>query len=417
MDIVRTAVEERTVDKGLLIRVAAAKLGCSLLQRLLRIAELSLVDPINHSIKCFYSKHFFHAMARLDVPTFDDSLVQRQLEQSMSPNSSSSIAWDAVSTLIRVIRIIVQVASQTSVLATVLRSQPDGIVLCSLSLIRTFFQWRSWSPILHQRGTWAATTTNRDYIRMEGLKRVVNNPEHRQELVAGGMWSYLLDLYHRSSDSVGDNAQPFNDALRVYRRSRFHFGSFAQDMIAELPQIVFTLRAVRYPASIPISLVSLNLITQTTDSFLSTLVNLFSATSSVAEQLLGVRKLYEVSEIRNRVTDGTTPFPENSTSLGLGISIEFRNVSFKYPESQSYALKNVSFKIERGQLCVIVGKNGSGKSTILKLIARLYDPTEGEIFIDNHDIKTLRLDDLRRAMSVLFQDYTHFPLSVSTGFQ
>lgn len=61
---------------------------------------------------------------------------------------------------------------------------------------------------------------------------------------------------------------------------------------------------------------------------------------------------------------------------------------------------------------VIVGANGSGKSTILKLIARLYDPVEGEILIDGRDIRRLRLDDLRRATSVLFQDYTHFPLSV-----
>lgn len=57
--------------------------------------------------------------------------------------------------------------------------------------------------------------------------------------------------------------------------------------------------------------------------------------------------------------------------------------------------------------------NGSGKSTILKLICRIYDPTEGTIFVDNRDIKTLRLADLRAAMSILFQDYTHFPLSVS----
>lgn len=61
---------------------------------------------------------------------------------------------------------------------------------------------------------------------------------------------------------------------------------------------------------------------------------------------------------------------------------------------------------------VIVGANGSGKSTILKLIARLYDPAEGQILIDGRDIQQLQLDDLRRATSVLFQDYTHFPLSV-----
>jgi ABC-type multidrug transport system fused ATPase/permease subunit len=63
-------------------------------------------------------------------------------------------------------------------------------------------------------------------------------------------------------------------------------------------------------------------------------------------------------------------------------------------------------------LQVIVGTNGSGKSTILKLVSRIYDPIEGTIFIDNRDIKTLKLADLRDAMSILFQDYTHFPLSV-----
>ena len=62
---------------------------------------------------------------------------------------------------------------------------------------------------------------------------------------------------------------------------------------------------------------------------------------------------------------------------------------------------------------VIIGSNGSGKSTILKLAARIYDPTEGTILLDGQDIKTLRLVDLRRAMAILFQDYTHFPLSVS----
>ncbi|KAG2136206.1 P-loop containing nucleoside triphosphate hydrolase protein, partial [Suillus cothurnatus] len=61
---------------------------------------------------------------------------------------------------------------------------------------------------------------------------------------------------------------------------------------------------------------------------------------------------------------------------------------------------------------VVVGVNGSGKSTILKLISRIYDPTEGTILIDGRDIKTFRLADLRAAMSILFQDYTQFPLSM-----
>ena len=64
---------------------------------------------------------------------------------------------------------------------------------------------------------------------------------------------------------------------------------------------------------------------------------------------------------------------------------------------------------------VIVGANGAGKSTILKLTTRLYDPDEGEILFGGHNIRTLKLDDLRRAISVLFQDYTLFPLSVRTS--
>ena len=66
---------------------------------------------------------------------------------------------------------------------------------------------------------------------------------------------------------------------------------------------------------------------------------------------------------------------------------------------------------------VILGSNGSGKSTILKLISRLYDPTEGTIFINGQDIKTLRMEDFRHAMAILFQDYTLFPLTVGLRIQ
>lgn len=59
-----------------------------------------------------------------------------------------------------------------------------------------------------------------------------------------------------------------------------------------------------------------------------------------------------------------------------------------------------------------MGKNGSGKSTILKLVSRLYDPSEGEILIDGYDLRSLKLADLRKAIAVLFQDYSHFPVSV-----
>ena len=91
-------------------------------------------------------------------------------------------------------------------------------------------------------------------------------------------------------------------------------------------QIVFTLRAVQYPASIPISIASLTLINHTATTFSSSLFALFGESFSLAEQFASVRKLYEISTIRNRIVDGQVPFPENQLSLHRGISIEFRQV-------------------------------------------------------------------------------------------
>jgi ABC-type multidrug transport system fused ATPase/permease subunit len=91
-----------------------------------------------------------------------------------------------------------------------------------------------------------------------------------------------------------------------------------------------------------------------------------------------------------------------------------RNVSFKYPGREDFSLQNISFVIKQGQLCVIVGTNGSGKSTIIKLLLRFYDPTEGSVHINGLDIREMNTNDLRDAVSVLFQNFSlmHFSVSI-----
>lgn len=85
-------------------------------------------------------------------------------------------------------------------------------------------------------------------------------------------------------------------------------------------------------------------------------------------------------------------------------SIEFKNVSFKYPGEENYALKNISFKLENGKSLALVGKTGSSKSTILKLIFREYLPDEGEILIDNQPIEKIRINDLSEKTGYVPQD-------------
>jgi len=98
--------------------------------------------------------------------------------------------------------------------------------------------------------------------------------------------------------------------------------------------------------------------------------------------------------------------------------IEFRNVGFRYPESEEWALRGVDLSIRPGEKIALVGHNGAGKTTVIKLLSRLYDPTEGAILIDGIDIRELDPLELRQKIGVIFQDFVryHLPVSENIGF-
>ncbi len=92
--------------------------------------------------------------------------------------------------------------------------------------------------------------------------------------------------------------------------------------------------------------------------------------------------------------------------------VEFRDVSFRYPGSESYALKNVNVKFEIGKHLAVVGQNGSGKTTFIKLLCRLYDPTEGEILLNGIDIRKYNYAEYMAIFSIVFQDFKLFSLKL-----
>lgn len=126
-----------------------------------------------------------------------------------------------------------------------------------------------------------------------------------------------------------------------------------------------------------------------------------------AKKQVGVLELLELSD---EMYKGSLPMEKRSDNE---YHIEFRNVSFKYPVSEEYALKNFSLKLRVGEKLAIVGRNGSGKTTMIKLLCRLYDPDEGEILINGVDIKKFRHDEYSRLFSVVFQDYVLFALMLA----
>ena len=106
---------------------------------------------------------------------------------------------------------------------------------------------------------------------------------------------------------------------------------------------------------------------------------------------------------------------ENNDKIDLNSveSIEFNNVSFKYPSSNHNTLNNVSFKINKGENIAIIGENGAGKTTIIKLLCGLYNATEGSIFVNSKDISLYSKDSYFDLFSVVFQDYFFMPMSIA----
>ena len=140
---VQEAVDKRAVDKALLLRVAIGRFSCTMVSRLLSYLKSRLTLPLNQKIKKHYSLHIFHAMARLDVPTFQDPIVQRQLEEAYSSFrfGRSSFAWETVVMTIRLSTSLLQLATQVTVLIGVLQGQRDGPLLAFLSFADPLFNW------------------------------------------------------------------------------------------------------------------------------------------------------------------------------------------------------------------------------------------------------------------------------------
>lgn len=136
----------------------------------------------------------------------------------------------------------------------------------------------------------------------------------------------------------------------------------------------------------------------------------FSLIIQTNTQNIYLESYNELMAVKNEKYDGTLPVEKR---LDNEYELEFRNVSFHYPNNDNMVLKNVSFKLKTGQKLALVGPNGAGKTTFIKLLCRLYDPTEGEILLNGIDIRKYDYEEYIRLFSIVFQDYKIFSFSVA----
>lgn len=153
-----------------------------------------------------------------------------------------------------------------------------------------------------------------------------------------------------------------------------------------------------------------SLYTGALNSIAGCISTLVSTTSSIYEGTLFIDNMIVfMNEESHIVPSAAEPL---HVCRGVGHTIEFKNVSFRYPGTGRDVLKNINLVIEPGETVVMVGLNGAGKTTLLKLLTRLYDPTEGVILLDGQDIKKYDVQELYAMFGVVFQDFGKYAFSV-----
>lgn len=134
-----------------------------------------------------------------------------------------------------------------------------------------------------------------------------------------------------------------------------------------------------------------------------TLVKIVNSFTAMGKNLKYATDMRHFFELNRKICCGG-----DKCIVGNRVELEFENVSFKYPNSDTYTLKNISFKVKDNEKVSIVGKNGSGKTTLIKLLLRLYEPTEGRILLNGKDIRTYDYNEYLAIFAPILQDYKIF---------
>ncbi|KAF9458572.1 P-loop containing nucleoside triphosphate hydrolase protein [Collybia nuda] len=247
------------------------------------------------------------------------------------------------------------------------------------------------------------------YHRVKALESLSGN-RFKQDYINGNLGDYILSEYEKVSEDLRDTCTD-HPWLQMERRSSPSFDVLSE-VLGDLPMVYCAINAILNPSKF--SIASIAVLQQSSMTLRHSFDSILYDAKSFRQQMSKLKNLYTISSVKNKLQDGDSSYPQSNSMSEAGMAFDLKNVSFAYPGSKkkTNALNDVSLSIKPGALVVIVGANGSGKSTIIKLLARLYDATSGKILVDNTPIQDFRGVELRQAMATFTQDHHLFPLSL-----
>jgi ATP-binding cassette, subfamily B, bacterial len=356
------------------------------LGRVVSLIDSLLAERVTNASSVRLMQH----AAELDLEDFEDSEFQDQLERARRQTSGRMTLMG-------------QLFSQAQDIVTVV-SFAVGLIFYAPWLIALLFL--ALVPAFIGEAHFNAQSYSLDFVRtperreLDYVRQTAASVETAKEVKIFGLNGFLIDRYIRL-------ATDFYAANRRLALRRAGWGG----LFTAIGTVGYYLAYVYITWRTLTGEFSVGDLTFLAGSFLrlrSLLEGLLTGFSNTAGMALYLNDLFSFFEVKPQILS-----PENPRRFPYPIArgFEFEDVGFRYPGSERWAVRHLSFTLHAGEVLALVGENGAGKTTLVKLLARLYDPVEGRILLDGHDLREYDLDALRGNMGVIFQDFVRYNLS------
>ncbi len=326
-------------------------------------------------------------LKNFDMPEFYSNLENANKEAGHRPLNSLSATFSMFSTIISIVSFIVIIAAISS-------WAPLVIIIISLPSAAINFVYKKKNANYARRNS--KCRRQMDYYT--GL--VVSKDVAKEVKIFG-----LADFFINKFKTV--HANYFKGLKKlIFAETFWHIALTALSSVANCVIFLYiahmTFRGELQMGDYTLYTGALNSVSTGVSTFITT-------TATIYEGSLFIENLIAFMHEKTTVVPS---IPEPVIPQRGGHTIEFRNVSFKYPGTERYVTKNVSFTLHPGETCVLVGLNGAGKTTLIKLLTRLYDPTEGVILLDGRDIREYSVAELYDLYGIIFQDFGKYAFTV-----
>lgn len=360
----------------------------SLLGRGISLTESLLGDLLSNDSSVRIMRH----AATLDLFQFEDAEFYDKLERARTQTTGRTMLMALVMSQVQ------DMVSMLFLIGGLAAFNPWLILLLVVAIIPSFlgethFNRRSYSLTY----SWTPERRELDYLRFIGASN-----ETAKEIKIFGLANFLTDRFKRISDQYYEA----NKNLTIRRAGWGSLFSILGTASYYAAYVVIIMQTVKGSITVG-TLTFLAGSFQRMQGLLQGIMRNFARISEMALYLQDFFGFLELKPLSGK-HNGTVRVPRP-----IRQGFVFENVSFKYPNSEKWALRNLSFTLNTGEKLALVGENGAGKTTIVKLLTHLYEPTEGRILLDGVDLCDYDPEDLRGEIGVIFQDYFRYAFTVS----